>query len=444
MTDLQQIARLSRAFERAVLASSAVGGSPIVLDRSLDSLARLDEYFSAMDPAGLATPNRLAMLTAYLQMVRASQLGEAGTLEDPGPARAAADRLRGVPLTTYADELRRQGSTPVLPSPRERVVTLQVLVPTTTEWDSVRPLVLDFLPALAGASELFEDDGAVRLTRLIGDSDELRVDLEPDEDGEEASLTIVFLVEATQDERELVIDAWSALAPLSPVFAVAYQADTLEGFAYLSAGLRGALPQFLLFSREAARRAGGLAAVVDAPCDAQLLADGTVLLRHCGSASGLTSLLTLLSHWPHLESDPLPSTPKLAPVPPPPALPPADAEAVAAVIRTFAGVFSGAVAAWEDPAFDIGWTVADFARVDAYLSAHRRDVPSGADPSLMPIRALSLGAYLFEVLIDDGGYEPIYADPPTASRVRKGEVEHSPWLAAWERLTLGKPLAGWP
>lgn len=446
MKDLDTIDRLSRAFERAVLVSSFVGGAPIILDRTVESLSALDGYLDAMDPS-LEDPSSLRqrMLEAYLRMVRVGALGEAGALTDDGPARAAEARVqRREQLTSYAAVL--SAARPRAPVQRHawtRIVVLRMQVASDIDWQDAKRCAFAVLPA--GGEEVIEDETHFH---YIVDNDELRLDFAADEDEPEGELSVTFPLRGDEDESARIAEVWSAFAPLGPVFATAYFPDNLAGTRYMKSGFQGAPPAYLFFSKEGATRAGGVAAVAEAPYRVRRLLEGALVLSDVQPVEPLGSYLALMLGWPHLEESVAVVAADLGPIPPSTsgAPPIEDLEEAAAAIDQCATLFRASVRARQDPRFNLGWTLADLVQLDDYLSAYGRDIPSGADPALLPDRAQLVGAYLFELLAQQGGSSPEYKDPLTSSSVVRGGVRHYPWQMAWERLTQGKgrglPLLG--
>jgi hypothetical protein len=122
-------------------------------------------------------------------------------------------------------------------------------------------------------------------------------------------------------------------------------------------------------------------------------------------------------------------------------VPAADEDAAAAIVNRWATTLREAVATRNDPALVLRWSMDDRAVIDRYLTAYRRDAAGGAEPAVLPYRAQLAGAYLFEVLVSDGGHAPCLMDPVTSSWVEKNGERRFPWADAWERLTKGTPLA---
>lgn len=297
--------RRSRGFERAVLASSLVGSDPVVLDRTPDSLARLDGYLDAMADSSDAA-HREQLLGAYLLMVRIAALGVAGSDQDQAPWEAARQRVqRRTPLARYGEALQLAAQGRRVEAERLRVFTLRTLFygPIRKRWEHIKSLCIAWLPSFVDGEEVEDDDednnSLERTIRWIVDPDEQRIDLERSHHGDEDGsmcLSVTAPFAPGVDVAERWTGLWRNLEPLGDlVLGLAIDPDTLDGMNYLRRGVTAAMPPLLFVTELGIHAMGGADVLRSAPADVTELPSGGLRVVMTAAPSSAAA------HFRHLD-----------------------------------------------------------------------------------------------------------------------------------------------
>jgi hypothetical protein len=233
---IEEVDRKARGFERAVLAYSVIGGTPQVLDRTINSLRALEQYCEEVRAPKIET-KRVNAVAHYLWMLALETRGVNADVASLGVEQFAERVVHGGGVGDLAARL---AALPVGSPLHERVRIIRLKL-HVTPWNldvanRAERAVLAAVPELA---ELKLDTHDEAEWSLIVDNDEVRVDFSE----ETIAVTLPIPTTTIADRLQELV---RALAPLGAEFGVAYDIDLPSSILYTLRGAPTGRPGWLV------------------------------------------------------------------------------------------------------------------------------------------------------------------------------------------------------